>query len=178
MTGSNTDTTLATVGIGSNLGDSVRQVQQAVAMVDALPGTRVTAQSRLYRSAPMGPADQPHFINAVCMIETSMNAAHLLNELKRMERKQGREAGGRRWGPRVIDLDLLTFGEEVHSDPALQVPHPGIASRNFVLLPLKDVAPELVIAGLGPLSELVVNRDDPEITCIDATEIDDCQSLT
>jgi len=144
------------IGIGSNLQDPIAQVQQALLALSAIPETRLLAQSRLYRSAPMGPQDQPSFINAVVELETRLSALKLLQHLQAIEQAQGRTRDGVRWGPRTLDLDLLLFGEEVISQPDLQVPHPGLHERNFVLYPLHDIAPELVIPNRGPLKDLLL----------------------
>jgi len=92
-----------------------------------------------------------------------MAAQELLQALQEIENMMGRVRGGQHWGPRVIDLDLLTLGDELIDQDGLTVPHPGIALRNFVLLPLREVAPQLVIPGLGPLADIVINHDEPRI---------------
>ena len=110
----------------------------------------------LYRSAPLGGIEQPYFLNAAVSILTSFDARTLLAELKAIESRMGRDRSVRRWGPRAIDLDLLVYDAVTIDSPELTVPHAGIGERNFVLLPLRDLAPELVIPGLGPLSKLPV----------------------
>lgn len=156
----------AYVGLGSNLQGPVGQLESAFDLLAAIPRTRLTARSALYRSAPFGGIEQPDFVNAAASLLTQLTARQLFAELKEIETRRGRDRGGVRWGPRVLDLDLLIFGDERIDEPDLIVPHPGIADRNFVLLPLLDVAPGLVIAGLGPISHIPINRHEPEISRI------------
>ena len=111
--------------------------------------------SSLYRSSPLGPQDQPHYVNAVAAIDTQLSAKPLLQHLLEIEQRQGRIRGAKRWTARTLDLDILLFGQEVIKYQELVVPHPGIAQRNFVLYPLQEIAPELVIPQLGPLSTLI-----------------------
>ena len=157
--------TFAYVGLGSNLDDPVAQLDVAVDALGALPDTRVSAVSSYYRSAPLGPADQPDFVNAVAELQTSLTAAGLLRDLLAIERARGR-IRGERWGPRVLDLDLLVFGDSVSVAASLQLPHPGIIERNFVLLPLQEIAPELEIPGIGRVADIAVDPA-PRITRID-----------
>jgi 2-amino-4-hydroxy-6-hydroxymethyldihydropteridine diphosphokinase len=141
--------TVAYVGIGSNLEDPVRQVREALAELERLPHTRVVKQSSLYRSAPMGHAAQPDFINAVAQLETSLPAERLLAELQEIETRHGRKRSFPN-APRTLDLDVLLFGEsELHS-PGLCVPHPRMHERAFVLKPLLEIAPDIAIPRLGP----------------------------
>jgi 2-amino-4-hydroxy-6-hydroxymethyldihydropteridine diphosphokinase len=141
----------AYVGIGSNLDSPVEQVLQAVAALKALPDTIITNSSSLYRSAPMGPSDQPDFINAVAAMLTRLSPHELLAKMRTIEDDQGRIREGEHWGPRTLDLDLLVFGDREIADSELLVPHPGIRERNFVLLPLYELAPHLIVPGLGPV---------------------------
>jgi len=143
------------IGIGSNLQQPIRQVQHALSALASLTDCQFIAQSRLYRSAPMGPQDQPDFINAVAALETTVSAHALLASLHAIEQAQGRTRNGERWGPRTLDLDILLFGEECINQPELQVPHPGLHERNFVLYPLHEIAPNLIIPGLGALTGLM-----------------------
>ncbi len=156
----------AYVGLGSNLQGPTAQIESAFDLLAAIPETRLIARSSLYRSAPFGGIEQPDFVNAVASVLTQLTARQLLTELKAIEVRRGRDPGGVRWGPRVLDLDLLVYGAEQINELDLSVPHPGIADRNFVLLPLLDVAPGLVIAGLGPISRIRINRHEPEISRI------------
>jgi 2-amino-4-hydroxy-6-hydroxymethyldihydropteridine diphosphokinase len=147
--------TRAYIGIGSNLQQPIRQVQHALSALADLPDCQLIAQSRLYRSVPMGPQDQPDFINAVAALDTSLEALVLLQSLHGIEQAQGRTRNGEHWGPRTLDLDILLFGEECINQPGLQVPHPGLHERNFVLYPLYEIAPDLVIPGRGALTGLM-----------------------
>mgnify|MGYP005751058203 FL=1 len=146
---------MAYVGLGSNLDDPRRQVEQALRELAALPDTVLAARSSLYRSAPMGPADQPAYINAVARLDTRLAPEALLDALQAVEAAHGRLRTGERWGPRTLDLDILLYGDARLDSPRLKVPHPGMAERNFVLEPLAELAPELDIPGLGPLRELL-----------------------
>ncbi|MCI0400272.1 MAG: 2-amino-4-hydroxy-6-hydroxymethyldihydropteridine diphosphokinase [Gammaproteobacteria bacterium] len=143
------------VGLGSNLDDPEKQIQMALRALAALPQTTLIRHSALYRSPPMGPQDQPDYINAVALLETDLPARELLHCMLEIERRQGRVRTGKRWGPRTLDLDLLVYGEERWSDELLTVPHPEIPNRAFVLYPLSELAPDLNIPGFGPLAELL-----------------------
>lgn len=147
--------TKAYIGLGSNLQQPIQQVKQALQALAGLPDTQLLAHSRLYCSAPMGPPDQPDYVNAVAALETSLPALDLLHALHAIEQAQGRIRDGQRWGPRTLDLDILVYGDECINDEQLVVPHPGLHDRNFVLYPLKEIAPGLVIPGRGALSDLV-----------------------
>ena len=144
----------AYVGVGSNLADPRAQVLRACAQLAQLPGTRLVCSSPLYASRPFGPVAQPDFVNAVVGLLTQLEAAALLRELRATELALGRPPQHERWGPRIIDLDLLSYAQERRADPELTLPHPGIVERNFVLYPLADIAPELDLPGLGRVAEL------------------------
>jgi 2-amino-4-hydroxy-6-hydroxymethyldihydropteridine diphosphokinase len=145
----------AYVGIGSNLSDPERQVRAALAALGALPGSRLVARSPLYRTRPFGEVVQPAFVNAVAGLLTQRTPEELLADLRALERKLGRVAAlSERWGPRLIDLDLLVVGREVRATAELTLPHPGIAERDFVLYPLADIAPDLEVPGLARVSQL------------------------
>jgi len=144
----------AYIGVGSNLDDPRRQVETALAELGDLPATRVTHPSSLYRTPPMGPPDQPDYVNAVVEIETGLAPLALLDELQRLENLHRRVRGSERWGPRTLDLDLLLYGDLRLDEPRLTVPHPGLAQRAFVLVPLVEIAPSLSIPGLGPVRRL------------------------
>ncbi len=146
----------AYIGMGSNLGDPPRQLEQACQALAALPDSTLLGQSAWYRSPPLGPADQPDYLNGVAVLETTLAPHALLDALQAIETRQGRVRGPQRWGPRTLDLDLLVYGEQIIDDQRLQVPHPGLGQRNFVLYPLHDVAGDaLIIPGLGPLTKLL-----------------------
>ena len=148
-------TVAAFVALGSNLEDPRRQVTTALQELDALASTRLSAKSALYRSAPMGPPDQPAYINAVARLDTKLAPETLLDALQSIEARHGRTRTGERWGPRTLDLDILLYGDQHIDSPRLRVPHPGLAERNFVLYPLAEIAPNLDIPGMGPLSMLL-----------------------
>ena len=145
----------AYVGAGSNLSDPRSQVLTALARLEQLPRTRVPLTSSLYSSRPFGPIPQPDFVNAAAGLLTQLSPQELLRELKAIEAAMGRPADRIRWGPRVIDLDLLSYGRVRSVDPQLTLPHPGIVERNFVLYPLAEIAPDLELPGLGRVAELM-----------------------
>lgn len=132
----------AYVGLGSNLAAPARQIAEAVAALGAIPETSVERCSSLYRTAPMGFADQPDFVNAVVRVVTGLPPRALLDALLRVERDHGRVRGVRN-GPRTLDLDLLLHGDARVDEDGLQVPHPRLAERAFVVVPLAEIAPEL-----------------------------------
>jgi 2-amino-4-hydroxy-6-hydroxymethyldihydropteridine diphosphokinase len=147
-------TVRAYIGIGSNLDHPAARVQAAFGELERLPGTRLAARSSLYGSKPMGPADQPDFVNAVAGVDTRLPAVDLLQALTQIEDQQGRDRGAEQWGPRTLDLDLLLYGEQRITTPALTVPHPGMHERDFVLVPLAEIAGDLDVPGHGLLSAL------------------------
>jgi 2-amino-4-hydroxy-6-hydroxymethyldihydropteridine diphosphokinase len=144
----------AYVGLGSNLDDPRGQVLNARARLGQLPLTRVVLTSPLYASRPLGPVVQPDYVNAVAGLLTQLEPEALLEELRAIEAALGRPAVRERWGPRVIDLDLLSYAHERRSGADLTLPHPGIPERNFVLYPLADIAPDVDLPALGRVAEL------------------------
>jgi 2-amino-4-hydroxy-6-hydroxymethyldihydropteridine diphosphokinase len=150
---------VAYVGLGSNLARPGDQVERALAALDRLAGTRVAARSHLYRSAPWGYADQPDFINAVAALETSLDARELMQQLLAIEHDFGRKRDGLRFGPRVLDLDLLLYADLRIDEPGLHVPHPRLHERAFVLVPLAEIAPQLEVPGQGRLDALLARVD-------------------
>lgn len=144
----------AYLGVGSNLDHPAEQVRRAFAKLSELPQTRVVLTSPLYMSEPFGPVEQGDFVNAVVGALTQLTPRELLAELHSIEAAMGRPAQRLRWGPRVIDLDVLIYGRLRQSDPELTLPHPGIVERHFVLYPLADIAPDLDIPGLGRVTDL------------------------
>ena len=154
------------VGLGSNLDGPARQIETAFDRLDAIETTALVARSALYRSAPLGGIEQPDFVNAAALLTTELSPRGLLDELQAIEQARGRERGDMHWGPRVLDLDLLAFGGLAIDEPDLTVPHPGIASRNFVLLPLREIAPDFEIPGLGRVRDLPVDDSEPRISRI------------
>jgi 2-amino-4-hydroxy-6-hydroxymethyldihydropteridine diphosphokinase len=136
----------ATLGLGSNIGDKPANIDRAIEALTSDGAIQLVATSRKYRSAPWGVTDQDWFVNAAIAVATKLSARELLQRCQRIEAEMGR-VRQQRWGPRLIDVDVLTFGSEVIREADLIVPHPLIAERAFVLLPLRDVAPETRIAG-------------------------------
>ena len=145
----------AYIGLGSNLDDPLAQLRRALRQLSAQTDLELIGVSRLYRSAPLGPADQPDYINAVAALRTALAPEALLDRLQAIEAAQLRSRAGLRWGPRTLDLDILLYGDRRIDTPRLQVPHPGIATRSFVLYPLADLAAELEIPGVGRLPDLL-----------------------
>lgn len=144
----------AYIAVGSNLDDPLAQVRLALERLRTLEASRLISVSRLYRTAPLGPQDQPEFINAVAGLLTQLQPRELLQALKQLEADMGRAAPVVRWGPRRIDLDLLVHGAARIDDADLVVPHRGVPERNFVLYPLRDIAPDLIVPGHGSVASL------------------------
>ena len=151
------------IGLGSNLDNPARQVAIAINQLAQLPQTQLVRASSLYRSAPMGPQDQPDYINAVVCLDTCLNAESLLQQLLHIEQSHGRIRGPQRWTARTLDLDILLYGQEVIRSQVLTIPHPGIAERNFVLYPLQEIAPGLVIPQMGPLDSLIAGCEPNDL---------------
>lgn len=154
--------TLAYVGLGANLEEPRRQLEQALQELDRLPGTRLVRSSSFYRSAPVGFAEQPDFVNAVAMLQTGLAAEGLLSELQALEARHGRVRNFAN-APRTLDLDLLLFGEAVLDSPRLTLPHPRMHERAFVLLPLMEIAPLANVPRRGPVSRLLENCRDQQV---------------
>lgn len=144
----------AYVGLGSNLRDPPARLREAYAALAGLRGSRLLAQSGLWGSAPFGPVAQPDFCNGVAELATELTPAALLAQLRELERQLGREPPRERWGPRVIDLDLLAVGELCCASATLTLPHPGLAERAFVLFPWRELAPGFQVPGLTTVAEL------------------------
>jgi len=144
----------AYIGLGSNLENPAEQVKTALRELNDLPQTRLLLQSSLYQSAPMGPANQPDYINAVAALETSLAADELLSALQGLELLHQRQRK-ERWGPRTLDLDLLLYGDQTINSEHLVVPHPGISERLFVLQPLFEIAPALVLPNNQAVAKLL-----------------------
>lgn len=140
---------VAMIGMGANLGDPLQQIARAFDALAQLPASRLLQRSSLYRSAPVGRTDQPAFINAIAVIETQLAAHPLLDALLQIEQRHGRRRTEPN-GPRTLDLDLLLYGAQTISEPGLEVPHPRMHERRFVLEPLVEVAPDCDIPGKGP----------------------------
>jgi 2-amino-4-hydroxy-6-hydroxymethyldihydropteridine diphosphokinase len=143
----------AYVGIGGNLDSPRERVPEAIERMKALDATRIELRSHLYLTRPMGPQDQPNFVNAAVGLLTQLEPRDLLGGLLGIERSMGRERL-ERWGPRIIDLDLLWMVDLSVDEPGLTLPHPGVSRRNFVLYPLADIAPTIKIPGFGRVLDL------------------------
>ena len=152
--------TRAFVGLGSNLGDREATILRALARLKEEPELQVVRVSSLRETDPVGYVDQPQFLNGVVELETELPARDLLTRLLAIERELGRtRGGGPPLGPRTIDLDLLVYGDEIIAQAGLQVPHPRMHERRFVLEPLAEVAPDLVIPGHGPVETLLAELE-------------------
>jgi 2-amino-4-hydroxy-6-hydroxymethyldihydropteridine diphosphokinase len=138
----------AWIGLGSNLGDRLGHIRRALGLIEGLPETALAAVSSVYDTAPWGRTDQPRFLNAVAEVTTGLEPVRLLEELLAIEDRCGRVRRDR-WGPRTIDLDLLVYDGVEISSGVLEVPHPRLAERAFVLVPLAEIAPAVVVPGLG-----------------------------
>jgi 2-amino-4-hydroxy-6-hydroxymethyldihydropteridine diphosphokinase len=136
---------IAFVGIGSNLQGPAAQVRSAIRAIDASPDMSLERTSSLYSSPPMGPPDQPDYVNAVVKIETVLSSFDLLESLQRIELEHGRSRTGMRWGPRTLDLDILLFDTESIDTVRLKIPHPGLTERPFVIVPLAEIVPDLML---------------------------------
>lgn len=159
----------AYIGIGSNLDTPAEQVSRGISALTAIPETMLVLQSSRYASAPMGPTDQPDYVNAVAALLTQLEPSALLSELQAIERAHGRTPDGERWGPRILDLDLLAFADMILTGSELTVPHPGIMERSFVLLPWAEIAPCCRVPGLGSVNELakLIESSESPLTKID-----------
>lgn len=144
----------AYVALGSNLAEPRRQVEGAFAALATLPNSRLVARSGLWRSRPLGPRDQPDYVNAAAGLVTTLEPRAFLAALQSLERRLGKVEPPVRWGPRVIDLDLLAFADVAADEPGLALPHPGLPGRNFVLYPLAEIAAELWVPGLARVHRL------------------------
>jgi len=156
----------AYVAVGSNLNQPRERVTEACERIRALPATRLEMRSRMYLTRPMGPKDQPDYVNAVIGLLTQLAARELLDALLGIERAMGRQRQ-ERWGPRLIDLDLIWMVGAAIDGPGLTLPHPGVSMRNFVLYPLTDIAPALNIPGLGNVQGLLRGVGSTGISVLD-----------
>ena len=135
--------TLAYIAIGSNLASPLEQVNAAIQALGEIPQSKIVAVSSFYRTPPLGPQDQPDYLNAAVVLETALNAETLLDNTQRIELQQGRVRKEERWGPRTLDLDIMLFGHETINTERLTVPHYDMKNRGFMLWPLSEVAPDL-----------------------------------
>ncbi len=157
---------IAYIGLGANLGDATSQLMNAIAQIAKLPVTSLIAHSSLYSSAPVD-ATGPDYVNAVASVSTQLSAQQLLDELRKIEAQAGRVRSTRN-APRTLDLDVLLYGDEVINTDVLQVPHPRMHERAFVLLPLLEIAPDLVIPRVGRAESFVASVSDQRLHRIEA----------
>jgi 2-amino-4-hydroxy-6-hydroxymethyldihydropteridine diphosphokinase len=150
----------AYVSLGANLGAREETIRRAIELLRREDEVDVVAVSRFRETDPVGVIDQPRFLNGAVVVDTALAPRDLLDVLLRIERQLGRVRDGTRWGPRTIDLDLLVYGDEEIDEPGLTIPHPRLGERRFALEPLAEVDPELVIPGLGRVSELITYLDE------------------
>lgn len=151
------------LALGSNLANPLQQIQAALAALDALPATTRVATSPFYRTPPYGPADQPDYLNAVVALDTGLLATHLLNHTQQIELSQGRVRKGHRYGPRTLDLDILLYGQQTIRNERLHVPHHDMFNRAFMLLPLSNLAPDLVFPDGSSLEHRLAGLDCSKI---------------
>ena len=154
------------IGLGSNLAGPQEQIRRALDALGRVPDSRLVGGSALYRSAPMGPADQPDYVNAVAAFDTGLEPEALLDALQAIEADHDRRRDGQRWGPRTLDLDLLLYGDRTIASPRLSVPHPGVAKRAFVLVPLCELAPELALPDGRRVCDLAATVADAGLTVL------------
>lgn len=155
--------TLAYIAIGSNLASPLEQVNAAVQALGDIPQSRVVALSSFYRTPPLGPQDQPDYLNAAIALKTALSAESLLDNTQRIELQQGRVRKEERWGPRTLDLDIMLFGDAVINTDRLTVPHYDMKRRGFMLWPLFEIAPDLIFPDGETLSDLLahLNAEKP-----------------
>ena len=149
----------AYIAVGSNLADPVSQTKQAIETLKKLPRSEFLQASSLYSSTPMGPTDQPDYVNAVIAIKTDLDPLELLDCTQAIELEQGRVRKEERWGPRTLDLDLILYGNQTIDSPRLTIPHYGMKEREFVLYPLAEIAPNLCLPDGTELSSLLAQVD-------------------
>ncbi len=147
--------TLVYIGLGANLAQPVQQLERAVLALQGIKDTKLVQVSSFYGSKPMGPQDQPDYVNAVAALHTLLSAEELLTELQQIELEQGRQRKDERWGPRTLDLDILLFGHDIIQTERLTVPHYGMKVREFVLYPLAELDSDLILPDGSELSELL-----------------------
>jgi 2-amino-4-hydroxy-6-hydroxymethyldihydropteridine diphosphokinase len=157
--------------LGSNLAEPTAQVQAAFGALARLPRSSLVRCSSLYRSAPWGVPDQPDFVNAAAEIETTLPPRDLMQALLGIERDFGRDRRGDRWGPRILDLDLLLYGDRSVDEPGLHVPHRHLHERAFALLPLAEIAPQLDIPGHGPIAQVLARLDTTGVRMLESRAV-------
>lgn len=161
---------IAYIGLGSNLDYPAAQLRRALTELSGLPNTRIASHSNFYQSKPLGPQDQPDYLNAVAALQTRLEPQDLMLNLRAIEEAHGRwRSLVNRWGPRTLDLDLLLYADMVMQTPELTLPHPELHKRSFVLYPLAELAPDLIIPGQGPVRRLRVHCTSPAIQLYEET---------
>jgi 2-amino-4-hydroxy-6-hydroxymethyldihydropteridine diphosphokinase len=154
---------IAYIGVGSNLGDPVENCLRAMEALEGSADIRVTARSSLYKTEPVGFTDQEWFVNAAVQMRTALDPQDLLETLQKIEKQMGRVAG-KKWGPRIMDLDILFFDDLILESPTLHLPHPHAGERRFVLVPLNEIARELIHPGLNKtMFELLVKLPEGQV---------------
>ncbi len=169
MTGDARTEHVVYLGLGSNLGDPAANLDRALRQLTKLPHSRLVTCSDYYRNPPLGPVPQPDYVNAVCRLDTHLQPLPLLRLLQALELNCGRVRDGTHWGPRILDVDILLYDDRIISEPELVIPHPGLTVRNFVLVPLLEIAPDLKVPGQGLLSNLVRSVTAETLVRIDKT---------
>lgn len=154
--------TLAYIAIGSNLASPLEQVNAAITALGEIPHSQIVALSHVYRTPPLGPQDQPDYLNAAIALDTTLDADTLLDHTQRIELAQGRVRKAERWGPRTLDLDIMLFGDEVINTPRLTVPHYDMHNRGFMLWPLFEIAPEVLFPDGTPLACVLTQCGAPK----------------
>jgi 2-amino-4-hydroxy-6-hydroxymethyldihydropteridine diphosphokinase len=136
---------LVYIGLGANLNQPLETIQKAIGALKLLPDSELIEQSSIYSSKPMGPADQPDYVNAVALLKTTLTPHQLFAQTCQIEQDHGRTRNGEHWGPRTLDLDILLFGDRTIDDTQLTVPHYGLKDREFVVMPMMDINPNLIL---------------------------------
>lgn len=141
------------IALGSNLNDPLQQINAAIEALKTIPHSELVTVSSFYRTKPLGPQDQPDYLNAVALLNTALQPEELLSQTQRIELEHGRVRKDERWGPRTLDLDIMLFGTQTIATPRLIVPHYGLKEREFMLYPLAEIAPDLIFPDGEPLSK-------------------------
>ena len=160
----------AFISLGGNIGDPSIAIEDALTALAAQPGITVTTRSRFYRTPPWGKTDQAEFINACAGLITTLSPNDLLKTCLAVEKSMGR-VREERWGPRIIDLDVLTYGDAVVNEADLVIPHPHLTERAFVLVPLRDIAPDFQLDGVG-IDDLLAKLDTKGIIAMDQNTVE------
>lgn len=148
------------IAIGSNLDSPLDQVNRAIAALNDIPQSRLVRHSAFYRTAPMGPAGQPDYLNLAVLLDTTLTPHELLDATQAIELSQGRVRKDERWGPRTLDLDIMLFGDKIIHDERLTVPHYGLKEREFMLYPLAEIAPGLILPDGESLADVIARTPE------------------